>query len=134
MESVLQRKDGTLFPVSVDSNLLEANGRQFACTFLQDITQRKEAEPAQQQNELRFRSIYNQLQLQIERMPLAYILLDADLRVSIGIRPPKKPSAIGSTKCWAWCRRSRRSSRRTAAPRSKNCSAACAWETCRPTG
>ncbi len=81
LESVIVRKDGAQVPIAVDSNLLEANGRQFSCSFLQDITQRKEAERAQQQNELRFRSIYNQLQLQIERMPLGYILLDSDFHV-----------------------------------------------------
>ena len=81
MESVVERKDGSRIPISVDSNLLEANGRQFSCTFLQDITQRKEAQLVQRQNELRFRSIYNQLQLQIERMPLGYILLDSDFHV-----------------------------------------------------
>ena len=81
MESDLQRKDGTRVPISVDSNLLQADGTEFSCSFLQDITERKQAEQLYQQNELRFRAVYNQLQLQIERMPLAYILFDADYRV-----------------------------------------------------
>ena len=81
MESELRRKDGAMIPISVASNLLQADGREFSCTFLQDITERKEAEQIQRQSELRFRAISNQLQLQIERMPLAYVLFDSDFRV-----------------------------------------------------
>jgi PAS domain S-box-containing protein len=81
MESYLRRKDGNTIPISIASNLLKTDDRECSCTFLHDITERKEAERVQRENDLRFRAIYNQLHLQIERMPLAYILFDADLRV-----------------------------------------------------
>lgn len=39
-----QRKDGTIFPVEVVSNYISFEGREFAISFVQDITWRKQAE------------------------------------------------------------------------------------------
>jgi PAS domain S-box-containing protein len=43
--------------------------------------ERTEAEEARRQSEARYREISRQLMLQIERMPLAYLLFDADFRL-----------------------------------------------------
>jgi len=105
MESGLLCRDGSVVPVGVNSNLLQIDGREFSCTFLQDITARKQAEAAQSESDLRFHEIFSQLQLQIARMPLAYVLFDAEFCVTdwnpaaevifgyskeevLGLRPP----------------------------------------------
>ncbi len=80
-ESALRRKDGTEIPVRVSTNLLRAENREFSCTFLQDIREQKLAQDRQRALAAERDSLLQQLQLQIERMPLAYMLLDADFRV-----------------------------------------------------
>ena len=59
-ESRLRVKNGSQIPVSVNANLLETEGRECSCIFIQDIIERKAAEFAQDQGELRFRAIFNQ--------------------------------------------------------------------------
>lgn len=59
-ESRLRHKNGTKIPVSVNTNLLSQEGAECSCTFVQDIIERKAAEFAQQQSELRFRAIFDQ--------------------------------------------------------------------------
>ncbi|MDZ4817775.1 MAG: PAS domain S-box protein, partial [Planctomycetota bacterium] len=59
-ESRLRCKNGTEIPVSINCNLLQEAGREYACTLVQDIIERKAAEFAQDQGELRFRAIFNQ--------------------------------------------------------------------------
>jgi PAS domain S-box-containing protein len=44
LERQHRRKDGSLFPVEVHSNLLEYEGQQYAIAFVQDITERKRME------------------------------------------------------------------------------------------
>jgi two-component system cell cycle sensor histidine kinase/response regulator CckA len=80
-ESNLRRKDGTEIPVSVSTNLLQGEDREFSCTFLQDIRQQKLAQDRQQALAAERDSLLQRLQLQIQRMPLAYMLLDVDFRV-----------------------------------------------------
>jgi len=43
-ESVHRRKDGTDIPVAITSNLFEFNNERYSVSFVQDITERKEAE------------------------------------------------------------------------------------------
>jgi two-component system cell cycle sensor histidine kinase/response regulator CckA len=81
LESVLIRKDGTECPVSISSNLLKADGREFSCAFVQDIREQRLLRDQQRALAAERDSILQRLQLQIQRMPLAYMLLDADLRV-----------------------------------------------------
>ncbi|WP_054695692.1 PAS domain S-box protein [Desulfosarcina cetonica] len=44
LERQHRRKDGSVFPVEVHSNLLEYEGQQYAIAFVQDITERKQTE------------------------------------------------------------------------------------------
>jgi PAS domain S-box-containing protein len=81
-ESQLRRKGGSEVPVSVNSNLLESEGRQFSCTFIQDITRQKFDQQNQQRLACERDNLLRQLQLQIERLPLAYLLFDAELRLT----------------------------------------------------
>jgi two-component system, cell cycle sensor histidine kinase and response regulator CckA len=60
MESRLRRKNGTKIPISVVTNLLHEGGHECCCIFVQDIIDRKAAEVAQRQSELRFRAIFDQ--------------------------------------------------------------------------
>lgn len=43
-ETIHRRKDGIEIPVEITSNLLEYEGRQFSIAFVQDISERKQAE------------------------------------------------------------------------------------------
>lgn len=43
-EARLQAKDGTLFPVEVTANYIELNGKEYHCSFVRNITDRKQAE------------------------------------------------------------------------------------------
>ena len=43
-ESVHRRKDGTEFPVEIVSHLRRVRGREFACGFARDITEKKRLE------------------------------------------------------------------------------------------
>jgi two-component system, cell cycle sensor histidine kinase and response regulator CckA len=45
-EAVHRRKDGATFPVEVTANLLDLEESRFACSFVQDITERKQVEEA----------------------------------------------------------------------------------------
>lgn len=81
MESKLRRKDGKAVPISVSGNSLQIDGRAFSCTFVQDISERRNAEEVQRQSEIRYQAISNQLQLQIDRMPLAYVVFNSALRI-----------------------------------------------------
>ncbi len=80
-ESTVRRKDGEEIPVSVNTNLLQAENREFSCTILQDIREQKLAQHRQQALAIERDGLLQQLQLQIERMPLAYMLLDAHFQV-----------------------------------------------------
>ncbi len=44
IESLHRRKDGSIFPVEVRGVYLYFNGLEYLCTFVQDITERKQAE------------------------------------------------------------------------------------------
>ncbi len=44
LETYHRRKDGTIFPVEVTSTYLERNGKEYICSFIRDITERKQAE------------------------------------------------------------------------------------------
>jgi two-component system, cell cycle sensor histidine kinase and response regulator CckA len=81
LESTLRRKDGTEVPISVSSNLLQADGREFSCTFVRDIREQRLSQDRQRALAAERDSVLQRLQLQIRRMPLAYMLFDAELRV-----------------------------------------------------
>jgi PAS domain S-box-containing protein len=81
LESTIRRKDGVEVAISVSSTLLEADGRQFSCTFVQDIREQRLMQDRQRLLAAERDSVLQRLQLQIQRMPLAYMLLDAKLRV-----------------------------------------------------
>ncbi len=54
-QSMHRRKDGTVFPVEITANQVEFNGKQYAISFVKDITDRKLAEEALRESEEKFR-------------------------------------------------------------------------------
>ena len=70
-----RRKDGTVFNVDVSSHDLPAPGVRSRLVLALDITERLQAEEARDQ-------LLARLQLQIDRMPLAYIQFDSNIRYS----------------------------------------------------
>ena len=57
IETRHRRKDGTLFPVSVTGNYISQHGKEYSFTFVQDITERKQAEAALKEQKEFFRLI-----------------------------------------------------------------------------
>ena len=68
-----QRKDGTVFTVEVSSHDLPDQGGKCRLLMALDITERLQAEQARDE-------LLARLQLHIERMPIAYVLFDAECR------------------------------------------------------
>jgi len=57
-ETVHRRKDGTEFPVEITTSIVEYNGKEFACGFARDITERKIAEETLRRSELQYRTLF----------------------------------------------------------------------------
>lgn len=51
IETRHRRKDGTVFPVEVTGNYISHNGEEYSFTFVQDITERKQAEAVLRRSE-----------------------------------------------------------------------------------
>jgi len=69
METVHRRKDGTTFPVEVNMRQVRLD-REYGVSISRDITERKRAEEALRESELRFRAVY-------ERSPIGIALVDS---------------------------------------------------------
>lgn len=61
-ESRHRAKDGRVFPVEISTNYIEYQGREFNCSFVRDITERKRAEKALQNALAEVEQLKNRLQ------------------------------------------------------------------------
>ncbi len=75
LETHFQSKEGRIFPVEVTANHIEYEGKEYSCSFVRDITERKRAEEAlrnalaeaeQLKNRLQAENIYLQDEIKIE--------------------------------------------------------------------
>jgi len=57
-ESVHRRADGTEYPVEISTSYVKHNGREFACGFARDITERKHAEELLRRSEQQYRTLF----------------------------------------------------------------------------
>jgi PAS domain S-box-containing protein len=73
------RRDGTVREVEVSAHALDYHGRPAWLVLAVDVTERRRVEAERDR-------LLARLQLQVERMPLAYVLIDAELRV-VGWNP-----------------------------------------------
>ena len=60
-EATHRRKDGTVFPVAIMSIYLEFQGKDYACQFARDITERKQAVNAVEKSEKRLRQLLDEM-------------------------------------------------------------------------
>ncbi len=58
-ETQHHRKDGTTFPVEVTMNYLEFNGKEYLCSFIRNITERKRAEQELRASEQKYRMLFD---------------------------------------------------------------------------
>ncbi|MGE5392082.1 MAG: PAS domain S-box protein [Deltaproteobacteria bacterium] len=73
-ESYHVRKDGTVFPVEVSSQIIEYNGKPCVLSIVRDISRRKEAEAAREASERLYRVIF-------ENSPVGIIYIDKEKRI-----------------------------------------------------
>jgi PAS domain S-box-containing protein len=57
MKKLLPAKDGRLVPVEVISNLIEFEGKEYTCSFVRDISERKESEEVLRESEEKYRNL-----------------------------------------------------------------------------
>jgi PAS domain S-box-containing protein len=60
-ETTHRRKDGTLFPIEVKTNLGTWRGQPAAISVIRDVTARKEAEAARQKSEAKYRLLFKSI-------------------------------------------------------------------------
>ncbi len=80
MESTNMTCDGREIPVELSSNLLNFDGREFKCTIVRDISDRKRSELAIRQSEEKFRQL-------AENIHDAFFLLSANSQTLLYISP-----------------------------------------------
>ena len=76
-----RRKDGTIFPVEVTVNFLDYAGKTISFSFVQDISERKQAEKALRESEANFRELSSQFHALLDAIPDSITLQSADLKV-----------------------------------------------------
>jgi len=64
-ESIHRKKDGTTIPVEIHANILEYEGQIFSISFSKDISKRKKAEKALQDNLVQLQSVYKNLPIML---------------------------------------------------------------------
>ena len=79
MERVHRRKDGTTFPVEVNSRRVRLD-RDYRVGVVRNITERKRAEEALRESELRYRTVY-------ERSPIGIALVDSRTGQILQVNP-----------------------------------------------
>jgi PAS domain S-box-containing protein len=57
IEASLRKKDGSFFPGEISVNYLVYEGKEYNCSFIRDITERKGAEQALKESEEKFRAL-----------------------------------------------------------------------------
>lgn len=81
IETSIRKKNGDRIDVEVKCNLLQFDSGQYLCAMVTDISARKRAERQLQRSESHLQRTLSKMQLQIRCLPLAYVLLDAELRI-----------------------------------------------------
>ncbi len=62
-ESIHRARDGRLYPVEIRANYVVFEGREYSCTFVVDITERRSAEEALKKSEERMRFFFERQQV-----------------------------------------------------------------------
>jgi PAS domain S-box-containing protein len=86
-DRIHRRKDGREVPVEVSSKLLDYEGQQFSIAFVQDITERKQAETE-------LRRLRNYLANIIDSMPSVLVGVDHDGRVTLWNRQAEAATGL----------------------------------------
>ncbi|MFC1553290.1 PAS domain S-box protein [candidate division KSB1 bacterium] len=89
-ESLVRTKSGKIYPIEISSNYLEYDGKEYNCSFVRDITERKKAHEALEKSEEKFRKI-----VESSPMGMHFYKLDSDERLIFQGANPTADSILG---------------------------------------
>lgn len=81
LECFVRRRTGEPIAVAIAGNVFHFEGKPYFCAMLTDITDRKLVEKKLRQSKRELKSALGKLQLQVQCLPLAYMLLDKKLQI-----------------------------------------------------
>ncbi len=81
IETSHKTKDGRIFPVEVAISAINFGGEEFHCSFVRDISERRQAEDALRESENKYRSLYQEFRGILDAIPDGVSLISPDMKI-----------------------------------------------------